>query len=82
MFKQLIQNEKMLFAAVGTNGFLEGLRHVLTRYQPELTALLSLLQITVAVLTIAHIARKWFLTRKPKHEKKSPPTPPGFDPSV
>lgn len=81
MIKNLVHNEKLLFAALGANGFLEYVRHIALRFQPELTAMLTILQIMVAALTIAHIVRKWFLTHT-KHEKNPPSVPPGDSFSV
>jgi hypothetical protein len=58
MIKRILENEKLLFAALGFNGVLEGIRHIIVKYQPELTALLTLLQIAIAALTLAHLGKK------------------------
>lgn len=81
MVRHVFANEKLLFAALGANGALEYLRHFALRFQPELTALLTILQITVAALTITHIVRKWILTHT-QHEKTPPSPPPGDSFSV
>lgn len=64
MIKQIFANEKLLFASVSANGFLEWFRRIVISHQPELTAMLTILQIVVALLTVAHIVRKWIRTWK------------------
>ena len=47
MMKRFFENEKLLFAALSFNGALEGVRHFVIKYQPELTALLTILGFSV-----------------------------------
>jgi hypothetical protein len=63
--KRFFENEKLLFAALSFNGALEGVRHFVIKYQPELTALLTILQIAIAALTLAHLGKK-LITHKKK----------------
>lgn len=64
MIKEAIQHEKLLFASLGANGFLQWLHHFVLAHQPEATALLTWLQILVAALTVAHIIRKYIHKKK------------------
>ena len=69
--KALLQNEKLLSSYIFANISLEGVRHVIHLIQPELTAILTVIQIVVGVLTIIHVYRKW----KKSHEIVHPDSP-------
>lgn len=64
MIREIFQHEKLLFASLGANGFLEGIRRFMIAHQSEASAALTWLQIIIAVLTLAHIVRKYLPKKK------------------
>lgn len=68
--KGIMSTNGKLIGSIGANGFLAGLHEVLVKYQTELNSLLTVLQIVIAVATIAHFAKVWYAAWKKKHEKK------------
>lgn len=78
MLRNFLAQEKSfagyVFANVGLAGTHSLLSHVRTfvqQVQPELSFALSVVQIVVGILTIAHIVKKYVEAWKRKHEKKS-----------
>lgn len=75
MFKQVFSGEKNLTGLVFANISLGGVQAFLHSIQPVLTAGLTLIQITVGVLTVLHIVRKWIQYHKKKNEIIHPDSP-------
>jgi hypothetical protein len=70
---EILQNEKLFATLTFANVSLESVRRFILRFQPELTFMLTLVQIIVGVLTIIHIVKKWWKAYKKKNE--APPAP-------
>lgn len=59
MLRHILQGEKPFLALLSANGVLASVRKFFVGHQPELSALLTVLQILVAVVTLIHFARKY-----------------------
>lgn len=62
--KHIFQNDKAVLALVGTNGFFEAVHRFVIQHQQEASALLTWLQIAIAIWTIVHFAKKTFWKKK------------------
>lgn len=73
MLKSLLQGEKLFLGLVSSNALLAALHAFLIKIQVELSAVLTILQIVVALLAIAHVVRKFFTSKKSKSNEIIPP---------
>lgn len=58
MIRALFRDEKPFLALLGANGALASIHQFFIGHQPELTSLLTVLQIIIAAMTIFHFSRK------------------------
>ena len=57
----ILEGDRSILALIGANGVLASVRKFFVSHQPELTAFLTVLQIVVALITILHFARKYWV---------------------
>lgn len=73
---RLFSDDKTFLSLIGGSVTLEGVRHFVERWQPELNFLLTIIQIVVGAAAVYHIVRKAVEShKKSKHEKNHPPAP-------
>lgn len=66
MIRTVLQNEKPILALLGVNGALGAVHRFFITHQPELTSVLTVLQIIIAVMTITHFTLKYVKARRNK----------------
>jgi hypothetical protein len=59
MIRTLLRDEKPFIALLGVNGALASVHKFFITHQPEMTSLLTVLQIIIAAMTIFHFSRKY-----------------------
>lgn len=73
-FKSVALEERGFIGLIFSNAFLEGVHRFVLRWQPELTWILTLVQIVLGVAAVYHIVRKAWEAHKRKNEKNNPPS--------
>lgn len=67
MIRAVLQNEKPILAMLGLNGLLGAVHKFFITHQPEMTSILTVLQIIVAVMTVTHFTVKYVKALIKKH---------------